>query len=84
MYNYCSRIAANASVRQRKGAIYEYQVNFTMAIHLCKLYYKWHKTNLRQLLAEIGQYAEPVRLGRSDKRNVKAKRFVGFSYRVAA
>lgn len=84
MYNYCSRMAANASVRQSKDTIYAYRVNFTMAIHLCKLYYKWHRTNLRQLLLEMGEYSEPIRPGRSDIRNVKHKRFVGFSYRVAA
>lgn len=84
MYNYCSRMAANVSVQQSKEATYAYRVNFTMAIHLCKLYYKWHRTNFRQLLLEISKYSEPIRPGRSDKRNVKHKRFVGFSYRVAA
>ena len=84
MYNYCSRMAANASVHQSKGAIYAYQLNFTMAIHLCKLYYKWRRRNFKDLLIEIGKYAEPIRLRRSDKRNVRPKRFVGFTYRIAA
>lgn len=37
MYNYCSRMAANASVRQSKDTIYAYRVNFTMA-NICANY----------------------------------------------
>lgn len=84
MYNYCSRMATNVAVHQSKNAIYAYKVNFTMAIRLCKLYYKWRRKNFKQLFVDIGKYVEPIRPGRNDKRNVKYKRFVGFAYRIAA
>lgn len=84
MYNYCSRIAANASIKQDSNRIHDYQVDFTMAIHLCKWYYKQYKTDVKRLILDISQYIEPIRPGRHDKRNVKAKRFVGFTYRIAA
>ncbi len=84
MYNYCSRIAANVSIEQHGKRVYEYQVDFTMAIHLCKCYYKQYNTDFKQLIWDISKYAEPIRPGRSDKRNIKHKRFVGFAYRIAA
>lgn len=84
MYNYCSRISVNASLKKNNERLYSHQVNFVMAIHLCKFYYKRNKTNFKELLSEISKYTEPIRPGRSDKRNLYPKRFVGFAYRVAA
>lgn len=84
MYNYCSRVAANAKVEQKDSKIYAYQVDFTMAIHLCKWYYKQRNMDFKQLILDICKYTEPIRPGRSDQRNIKHKRFVGFTYRIAA
>lgn len=84
MYNFFSRIAGNASVCKRKNTIYAYKVDFTMAIHICRIFYREEKTNFKKLVADIGKYTEPIRPGRKDKRSVKPKRFIGFTYRVAA
>ncbi len=84
IYNYCTRISACADVQKKQCSKYEYKVNFTMAVHLCKTFYKTLQTNFKQLIADICKYTEPVRPGRRDKRNIKHKRFVGFVYRVAA
>ena len=84
MYNYCSRMASEAVVQNCKNTVYEYKVNFKMAVYLCKTFYRLNKNNFDQLLKDIEKHAEPVRPGRKDKRNVKFKTFVGFTYRVAA
>lgn len=84
MYNYCSRITANASIEKSGKRLYEYRVNFTMAIRFCKKQYKYRNTDFRKLILDISRYTEPIRPGRHDKRNVKNKQFVGFTYRIAA
>ena len=35
-------------------------------------------------MRQIARYTEPVRPGRQDERNLRAKSFIGFCYRVAA
>ena len=84
MYNFFSRIAGNASVCKRKKAVYAYKVDFTMAIHLCRMFYREGSSDYKTLIYDISKYTEPIRPGRSDQRNVKPKRFIGFTYRVAA
>lgn len=84
MYNYCSRIAGNAEIYKRNNTVYAYKVNFTMAIHLCRKFFRESGINFKKLIKDIGKYSEPIRPGRKDKRNIRAKGFVGFTYRVAA
>ncbi len=84
MYNYCSRIVSNAKIHKRDNAVYNYKVDYTMAVHLCRLFYKKLKTDFKELIIEIEKYTEPIRPGRRDKRNLRTKHFVGFAYRVAA
>lgn len=84
MYNYFSRIAGSVPIDNRKGAIYEYKVNFTMAVHICRKFYREGILNFKKLIFDISKYTEPIRPGRSDKRNIKCKGFIGFTYRVAA
>ena len=84
MYNYCSRIAAEAVIHKRVHTVYEYMVDFTMAIHICRTTYKLCKTNFEKLVEDISNYTVPIRPGRKDKREMKPKGFVGFTYRVSA
>lgn len=84
MYNFCSRIAGAVVVKQKAENIYMYRVNFKMAVFLCQEYYKTPEKDGKTLMEEIGRYLEPVRPGRADERNIRAKGFVGFTYRVAA
>ncbi|MEG1926565.1 MAG: IS4 family transposase [Ruthenibacterium sp.] len=84
MYNFCNRISREAVIEQKRERVYEYRVNLTMAIYLCKEYFRTQNADGEKLLCDIAKYTEPVRPGRQDARNLKTKSFVGFTYRVAA
>ena len=83
MYNFCERIISAAVVKQDDGRKYKYQVNYTMGMMVCLDFY-------RALVATddvyelILKYIEAIKPGRSDKRKLKSKGFVCFTYRVAA
>ena len=83
-YNYCSRIASSVEIQKSVKRHYSYKVNFTMAVYLCKLFYRSIKKDFKRLINDISNYTEPVRPGRRDKRNLRTTRFIGFTYRVAA
>lgn len=83
MYNFCEMITLNVVIshKQRK---HEYQVNFTVAIHICKHFFRCLEDEIPpnvELL--IQRNILPVRKGRQDKRNLKPKSSVSFIYRVA-
>lgn len=82
--NFCARIAKSVVIQRRQGQEHLYQVNMKMAIHLCRRFLRGKDGEPQKLLRDIARYAEPVRPGRCDERNLKAKSFVGFVYRVAA
>lgn len=84
MANFCSRIVNQVIIEQDDSRIYEYQVNHTMAVHLCKKYFREENGNGRELMRSIAKHIEPVRPGRQDQRNLRAKGFTGFIYRVSA
>ena len=80
--NYCSRIINQTSIENDASRLHEYKVNRKMAIDLCRKFYQENKASGTKLLQEIEKYTEPIRDGRKDDRNLKAKSFVGFNYRV--
>lgn len=84
MSNFCSRIVNEVVVRKNDVNIHEYKVNMTMAIHICRQFFRTKDADAKKLLQDIARYTEPVRPGRRDERNIKAKTFVGFIYRVSA
>ena len=84
MSNFSSRIANQVVLEKQKSNIHTYKVNMKMAIYLCKKFYRAKKGNGKQLMRDIAKYTEPVRPDRKDERNIKAKSFVGFNYRVPA
>lgn len=84
MSNFCSRIVNEVVVRKNDANIHEYKVNMTMAIHICRQFFRTKDADTKKLLQDIARYTEPVRPGRRDERNIKAKTFVGFIYRVSA
>ena len=84
MSNFCSRIAGKVVVEKPKKNIHAYKVNWNMAVYLCKKFYREENGNGKQLMKDIAKYTEAVRPNRSDERNLKAKAFVGFTYRVSA
>lgn len=84
MFNFASRIARESVVKQPKDGVYAYRVNFKMAVALCREYFRKSDANAEELIKQIAKYTVPVRPGRADQRKLKAKGFVGFTYRVAA
>lgn len=84
MSNLTSRIANQVVLKKRETNIREYKVNMKMAIYLCKKYLRTGDKDGEQLMKDIARYTEAVRPDRADERNIRAKSFVGFVYRVAA
>ena len=84
MMNFCNRIVNEIVIKQKQENIHEYKINMKMAIYLCRQFFRTQNADSGKLLKDISKYLEPIRLDRRDTRNIKAKSFVGFVYRVAA
>lgn len=84
MSNFCSRISSQVIIQQNKKNVHMYKINMKMAVYLCRKYYREKKGNGNQLMRDIEKYTEPIRPNRKDERNIKAKSFIGFTYRVSA
>ena len=84
MMNFCNRIVNEIVIKQKQENIHEYKINMKMAIYLCRQFFRSQNADSGKLLKDIAKYLEPIRLDRRDTRNIKAKSFVGFVYRVAA
>lgn len=84
MYNFCERVAHTVIVCNSTNKVHVYALNYAMAFHLCRCYYKWNNMSGDKLIEDIGRYIEPIRPGRKDKRKLRNKAFAGFLYRVAA
>ncbi len=82
MSNFTFRIAGQAIIESQKKNKYIYKINMKMAVYLCREFYRRAKGNGEQLMHEIQKYTEPVRPGRKNERDIKAKSFTGFTYRV--
>ena len=84
MMNFCNRIVNEIVIHQKQENIHEYKVNMKMAMYLCRQFFRTKNADSKKLIKDISKYVEPVRPGRRDTRNIKAKSFVGFVYRVSA
>ena len=83
MYNFCEIITSHVVIQQ-KDRKYSYQVNFTIAISICRQYFKCRNVvSPPNVEALIQKNILPVRNGRKDRRKVKTKSAVSFIYRVA-
>lgn len=83
MYNFCEIITLNVVItyKQRK---HKYQVNFTVAIHICIYFFRnLDDEKPPDVEALIKQNILPVRDGRKDQRKLRSKSSVSFLYRVA-
>lgn len=83
LYNYCELITTHV-IKQMKNNDKTKQVNFTIAIYICREYLR-NKRNLSppDVINLIEKHVLPVRPGRKDPRNVKPQASVSFLYRVA-
>ena len=81
LYNYCEIITMNIIICQ-KDTKHVYQMNYTMAIHICR-YFLRNDISPPDVEKLIQKNLLPVRPGRSDPRKVRPKSVVSFLYRVA-
>ena len=81
MYNFAEMITSRVVI-ERKQRKYTYKANFSVAAHICRLFYRGNTTS-PNLEAIIAQNLIPIRPDRHRERNIKAKIFKGFLYRVA-
>lgn len=82
LYNYCELITAH--VVQKMETTETKQVNFTIAIYICREYLR-NKRNLSppDVIKLIEKHILPVRPGRKDPRKVNPQVSVSFLYRIA-
>lgn len=81
MYNFTQMITSHVviSKKQRK---YTYKANFSVAVHMCKLFYIGKITS-PNVEAAIAKNLIPIRPDRHQKRKVERKIHQSFFYRVA-
>ena len=81
MYNFVEMITSHVVI-EKKQRKYTYSANFTVAVHMCRLFYSG-KTTSPDLEAIIARNIVPVRPDRHRERKLTVKVFHGFLYRVA-
>ena len=83
MYNFCELIIMRVVIKQ-KPTKHGYQANFTVAICICRYFFRG-RGNIRQSDVEtlIQKYILPIRNGRTFHRNIKSKPFIYFNYRIS-
>ncbi len=81
MYNFSEMITLHVII-QLRDTKYAYQVNFTVAIQICRYFFRCNvlPPNVEAL---IQKNTLPVRPGRKDIRKIRPKTAVSFIYRVA-
>lgn len=82
MFNFCQRICREIEIPQRPGNKYQYKIDQTMAIYLCKKFFRENDFSGEKLIRDIKRYVQPIRPNRADERNLKVKTFPGFPYRI--
>lgn len=81
LYNYCEIITMNVVIHQ-KDTKHIYQMNYTIAIHICR-YFLRNDISPPDVEKLIQKNLLPIRPERSDPRKVKPKSVVSFLYRIA-
>lgn len=84
LYNFCEEITTHVILEKQKNTKHTYQVNFTMAIYVCKHFLK-HSNDIEppDVATLIRKHTLPVRPGRKVPRKIRPKTAVSFLYRVA-
>lgn len=83
LYNFCAMITTNVAVRKKKNK-YEYQLNFAMAITICKRFLRCKENKVPpDVEALIQKELLPVRSNRKYPRKMHNKAPVSFIYRVS-
>lgn len=81
MYNFSELITSHVVI-EKGNKKYEYKVNFSVAVHICREFLL--KENIPpDIETLIARYVTPIRPGRSRPREIKVKQAISFMYRVA-
>ena len=80
LYNFCEIITTSVVVT-KKDRKYEYQLNFTRAIHIYKHFIRIINESPPNVEALISKELLPIRPGRKDPRKVKSQSPISFIYR---
>lgn len=81
MYNFTEMITSHVVI-EKKQRKYTYKANFSVAAHMCRLFYQG-KTTSPNLETIIARNIIPIRTDRHRERKLTVKVFHGFIYRVA-
>lgn len=81
MYNFSEMITSHVVIKQKQKK-HTYKANFSVAVHMCRLFYH-RKITSSILEAIISRNVIPVRPGRHKVRKNSDKSFKGFLYRIA-
>lgn len=83
MYNFCEIITLQVIIKQ-KPTKHGYQVNFTVAIQICRYFFRcFNNARPPNVEALIQKNVLPIRKGRKDPRKIRSRAAVSFNYRVA-
>ena len=81
MYNFSELITSHVVI-EKKDRKYEYKVNFSVAVHICREFLL--SINIPpDIESLIARYITPIRPGRSGPREMKVKQAISFMYRIA-
>ena len=81
IYNFCERIITTIVIQQ-KHRKYTYQINFTVAVFICREYFR-DRIHPPDLEALIRKNILPIRKGRKAPRKVCPNSASSFLYRIA-
>lgn len=81
MYNFAEMITSHVVI-EKKQRKYTYKANFSVAVHMCRLFYHGKSTS-PDLEAIVARNLIPIRADRHRERKITSKIFKGFLYRVA-
>lgn len=82
MYNFAEMITAHAVRLEDRSKKFVYQINFSIAAHICRMFFRSAIPKI-DILAFIAKFILPVRPGRCHPRYLKSKSPVSFTYRTA-
>ena len=83
MYNFSAMIASCVII-QRKDTQYDYQINFSLTVQVCKyFFYSCEMARPPDVEALILANTLPVRNGRCFPRKVRFRQAIGFNYRIS-
>lgn len=81
IYNFCERITSFVVVQQKQRK-YIYQINFTVAVLICRQFYRG-RIPPPDVETLIQKNVLPVREGRKAPRKVRPNSTISFLYRIA-